>query len=43
MGLVAGRIDAILIPLQHLDAATIIWFDVELVLLLSLVGQLCKA
>jgi len=50
IGLVAGRIDAILIPLQHLDAATIIWFDVatiiwfdvELVLLLFLVGQLLQ-
>src|ERR1700730_10988945 len=42
MGLVAGRIDAILIPLNHTDASTLIWFDVELVLLLSLVGQLLQ-
>jgi hypothetical protein len=42
MGLVTGRIDATLIPLKHFDAATIIWFDVELVLLLSLVGQLLQ-
>jgi drug/metabolite transporter (DMT)-like permease len=42
MGLVAGRIDAILIPLNHVDATTIIWFDVELVVLLSLVGQLLQ-
>jgi drug/metabolite transporter (DMT)-like permease len=42
MGLITGRIDAILIPLKHYDAATIIWFDVELVLLLSLVGQLLQ-
>ena len=42
MGLLAGRIDAILIPLHHLDAATIIWFDVEFVLLVSLFGQLLQ-
>ena len=42
MGLVAGRIDAIFIPLNHFDATTIIWFDFELVLLLSLVGQLLQ-
>jgi len=38
----AGRIDAILIPRNHFDAATIIWFDVELVVLLSLVEQLLQ-
>jgi drug/metabolite transporter (DMT)-like permease len=42
MGLVAGRIDAIFIPLNHFDATTIIWFDFEPVLLLSLVGQLLQ-
>jgi drug/metabolite transporter (DMT)-like permease len=42
IGLVAGRIDAILVPLNHTDATTVIWFDVELVLLLSLVGQLLQ-
>jgi drug/metabolite transporter (DMT)-like permease len=39
---VAGRIDAILVPLNHTDATTVIWFDVELVLLLSLIGQLLQ-
>jgi len=43
IGLVAGRIDAILIPLIHTDVTTVIWFDVELVLLLSLVGQLLQS
>ena len=42
MGLVAGRIDAIFIPLNHFNTTTIIWFDFELVLLLSLVGQLLQ-
>jgi drug/metabolite transporter (DMT)-like permease len=42
IGLVAGRIDAILIPLKYTDATTVIWFDVELVLFLSLVGQLLQ-
>lgn len=42
MGLIGGRIDAIVIPLKHFDAATIIWFDVELVLLLSVFGQLLQ-
>ena len=32
IGLVAGRIDAIFIPLNHFDAATIIWFDFWMVL-----------
>ena len=40
MGLLVGRIDAILIPLRHFDAGTIMLFDVEFVLLLSLFGQL---
>jgi drug/metabolite transporter (DMT)-like permease len=42
IGLIAGRIDAILLPLNHTDGTTVIWFDVELVLLLSLVGQLLQ-
>jgi drug/metabolite transporter (DMT)-like permease len=42
MGLVAGRIDAIFIPLNHFDATTIIWFDFWMVLLISLVGQLLQ-
>ena len=42
MGLVAGRIDAIFIPLNHFDATTIIWFDLWMVLLISLVGQLLQ-
>jgi drug/metabolite transporter (DMT)-like permease len=29
MGLVAGRIDGIFIPLNHFDATTIIWFDLD--------------
>jgi drug/metabolite transporter (DMT)-like permease len=43
MGLVAGRIDAIFIPLNHFDATTIIWFDFWMVLLISLVGQLLQS
>ena len=42
MGLVAGRIDAIFIPLNHFDATTIVWFDFWMVLLISLVGQLLQ-
>jgi hypothetical protein len=37
-----GRGRGIFTPLNHFDAVTIIWFDVELVLLLSLVGQLLQ-
>jgi len=43
IGFAAGRSDAILIPLNHFDATTIIWFDVELVLLLALVGQILQS
>jgi drug/metabolite transporter (DMT)-like permease len=42
MGLLLGRLDAVLIPLAHTDPQTIIWFDLELVLLLSLGGQLLQ-
>jgi drug/metabolite transporter (DMT)-like permease len=42
-GFAAGRSDAALIPLNHFDASTIIWFDVELVLLLALVGQILQS
>jgi drug/metabolite transporter (DMT)-like permease len=42
MGLMLGRFDAALIPVHHLDLQTILWFDIELVLLLSLGGQLLQ-
>lgn len=42
MGAVLGRIDAVVIPLNHFDPGTVIWFDVEIVLLLSLIGQLLQ-
>jgi len=42
IGLAVGQFDAVLIPIRHRDLATIIWFDVELVLCLSLVGQLLQ-
>jgi drug/metabolite transporter (DMT)-like permease len=41
-GLLVGRIDSVLIPLTHFDRATILWFDLVLVLLLSLGGQLLQ-
>jgi hypothetical protein len=40
--LLVGRIDAVLIPLTHFDRVTLLWFDLELVLLLSLGGQLLQ-
>lgn len=43
MGLASGRLDAALLPLQHRDLQTVLWFDLELVLLLSLCGQLLQA
>jgi drug/metabolite transporter (DMT)-like permease len=43
IGLAAGRSDAALIPLNHFDATTIIWFDLELVFLLALVGQILQS
>jgi drug/metabolite transporter (DMT)-like permease len=38
-GLAVGRTDAIRIPLQHFDLTTVLWFDLELVVLLSLAAQ----
>jgi drug/metabolite transporter (DMT)-like permease len=43
IGIALGRQDAALIPLHHFDSTTIIWFDVELVLLLALVGQILQS
>jgi drug/metabolite transporter (DMT)-like permease len=43
IGFVTGRATTILIPLQHFDVRTIVWFDLELVLFLSLGGQLLQA
>jgi drug/metabolite transporter (DMT)-like permease len=43
MGAGLGRLDAVLIPLRHFDLQTVLWFDLELVLLLSLAGQLLQA
>ncbi|MEI9924245.1 MAG: EamA family transporter [Bradyrhizobium sp.] len=37
-----GRLDAVLIPLRYFDLQTVIWFDLELVVLLSLGGQLLQ-
>lgn len=42
MGAALGRIDAVLIPLHHFDQGTVLCFDVEMVLLLSLLGQLLQ-
>ncbi len=43
IGAVIGRLDSILIPVQHVDLQTVLWFDLELVLLLSLAGQLLQS
>lgn len=43
LGAIAGRLDSVLIPAQHFDVQTVVWFDVELVLLLSLAGQLLQS
>ncbi|MBR1124836.1 DMT family transporter [Bradyrhizobium lablabi] len=43
IGAVAGRFDSVLIPMQHFDLQTVLWFDLELVLLLSLGGQLLQS
>ena len=43
VGIGLGRVDAILIPIRHADATTFIWFDLELVLFLSLIGQLLQS
>ena len=42
IGASLGRLDAILIPLRHFDSGTILWFDLELVLLVSVTGQLLQ-
>lgn len=42
MGVALGQIGAVAIPLQHWDLQTVLWFDLELVLLLSLAGQLLQ-
>jgi drug/metabolite transporter (DMT)-like permease len=43
IGISIDRVDAILIPLKHFDVRTILYFDLELVLFLSLGGQLLQA
>jgi drug/metabolite transporter (DMT)-like permease len=43
MGFALGRADAILIPLQRFDFRTVVWFDLELVVFLSVVAQLLQA
>jgi drug/metabolite transporter (DMT)-like permease len=43
MGVVLGRADAILIPLHRFDLRTVLWFDLELVLFLSVGAQLLQA
>lgn len=42
IGAAVGRLDSVLIPLRHFDLQTVLWFDLELVLLLSLGGQLLQ-
>jgi drug/metabolite transporter (DMT)-like permease len=43
VGVVIGRLNSALIPTQHFDLQTVLWFDLELVLLLSLGGQLLQS
>jgi drug/metabolite transporter (DMT)-like permease len=43
IGASVGRLDSVLIPTQHFDLPTVLWFDIELVLLLSLGGQLLQS
>lgn len=43
IGAVVGRLDSVLIPARHFDLQTVLWFDLELVLLLSLGGQLLQS
>ena len=43
IGAVVGRLDSVLIPMRHFDLQTVVWFDLELVLLLSLGGQLLQS
>jgi len=42
IGLATARLDAVLIPIEHVELRTILWFDLELVLFLSLGGQLLQ-
>jgi drug/metabolite transporter (DMT)-like permease len=42
IGAAIGRFDSVLVPAQHFDMQTVLWFDLELVLLLSLGGQLLQ-
>lgn len=42
IGLAVGRADAVLLPIGHVELRTILWFDLELVLFLSLGGQLLQ-
>jgi drug/metabolite transporter (DMT)-like permease len=42
LGVPLGRLDEILVPLRHFDLRTVVCFDVEMVLLLSLGGQLLQ-
>jgi drug/metabolite transporter (DMT)-like permease len=42
LGVPLGRLDAVLVPLRHFDLRTVLCFDVEMVLLLSLGGQLLQ-
>ncbi|HEV2651522.1 MAG TPA: DMT family transporter [Rhizomicrobium sp.] len=43
MGFAMGRADAILIPAHRFDFRTVLWFDLELVVFLSVVAQLLQA
>lgn len=43
VGLLSGSLGAGLIPLRHFDTQTVVWFDLELVLFLSLLGQLLQS
>ena len=43
IGAALGRLSSGVLPLQHLDGHTFLWFDLELVLLLSLGGQLLQS
>jgi drug/metabolite transporter (DMT)-like permease len=42
IGAAFGKLDAGLLPLQHTDWRTIVWFDLELLLLLSVVAQILQ-
>ncbi|QIO35957.1 DMT family transporter [Bradyrhizobium sp. 1(2017)] len=43
IGAAVGRLDSVFIPAYHFDLQTVLWFDLELVLLLSLGGQLLQS